>query len=190
VDRFKSNIKKHRWSLSTAKELRADLEKIKKRIEFDETSRNDPPQGKRTRPVSNSRTGRSTSANAAGPRAVNKIFDKARVVRVNARRWVDSRQARKQQKSVPHLPALVFFAVISFAAYHFFGDAGGNREIVPRGSPVRESNWKLRHDLYLDVLSESLIDRLSELPQLKVISRNSILSFVDQIPHMRISHLK
>jgi serine/threonine-protein kinase len=89
----------------------------------------------------------------------------------------------QNHKVLSSIIALVLIALISSAAYHsFFTLAfftlGGNREIDSIAVLPFE-NLSGKPDLaYLsDGLSESLIDRLSELPQLKVISRNSSFKF-------------
>jgi TolB-like protein/Tfp pilus assembly protein PilF len=92
------------------------------------------------------------------------------------------RQAQNH-KVLSSIFALVLFALISSAAYlSFFTPAfftpGGSREIDSIAVLPFE-NLSGNPDLaYLsDGLSESLIDRLSELPQLKVISRHSSFKF-------------
>jgi serine/threonine-protein kinase len=87
------------------------------------------------------------------------------------------RQAQ-YHKVLSSIFALVLFALISSAAYLSFFTPGGNREIDSIAVLPFE-NLSGKPDLaYLsDGLSESLIDRLSELPQLKVISRNSSFKF-------------
>ncbi|MCU1267465.1 MAG: serine/threonine protein kinase with repeat [Acidobacteria bacterium] len=87
------------------------------------------------------------------------------------------RPAGQNHKLRSSIFALILFALIASAAYYFFV-AASNREIDSLAVLPFE-NLTGHPDLaYLsDGLSESLIDRLSELPQLKVISRNSSFKF-------------
>jgi len=90
--------------------------------------------------------------------------------------WV-FRQAQKH-KVLSSIFALVLFALISTAAYLSFFTPGGAREIESIAVLPFENLSGNPNLVYLsDGLSESLIDRLSELPQLKVISRNSSFKF-------------
>jgi len=74
--------------------------------------------------------------------------------------------------------ALVLLVLVTSAVYLFFLASGGNR-IIDSIAVLPFDNLSGNTDLaYLsDGLSQSLIDRLSELPQLKVISRNSSFKF-------------
>ncbi len=74
--------------------------------------------------------------------------------------------------------ALIFLALLSSAAYLFMRAPAGNGAIDSI-AVLPFQNLSGNKDLtYLsDGLSQSLIDRLSELPQLKVISRNSSFKF-------------
>jgi serine/threonine-protein kinase len=87
------------------------------------------------------------------------------------------RQAQNH-KVLSSIFALVLIAIISAAAYLSLYRPGAAREIDSIAVLPFE-NLSGNPDLaYLsDGLSESLIDRLSELPQLKVISRNSSFKF-------------
>jgi eukaryotic-like serine/threonine-protein kinase len=74
--------------------------------------------------------------------------------------------------------ALLLLALISFAAYRFLLTPAGNRaieSIAVLPFENRSGNPELAY--VSDGLSESLIDQLSELPQLKVIARNSSFKF-------------
>ena len=84
----------------------------------------------------------------------------------------------QNHKILSSIFALVLFAFISSAAYRSFLTRSGGREIDSIAVLPFE-NLSGKQDLtYLsDGLSENLIDRLSELPQLKVISRNSSFKF-------------
>jgi TolB-like protein/Tfp pilus assembly protein PilF len=74
--------------------------------------------------------------------------------------------------------ALLLLALISFAAYLSFSMLSGNRKIESIAVlPFENRSGNPELAYVSDGLSESLIDRLSELPQLKVIARNSSFKF-------------
>jgi serine/threonine protein kinase/Tfp pilus assembly protein PilF len=169
----------------TSKGLRADLDRIKKRIEFDENlrrsaggdSRNDrekdkdkglstveqavPTSGDATRPTIGGRD------ESAGPRpfwsspSLESVFRQA--------------QTHKVRSSIV---ALVLLALVSSGVYLIFVTLDSNRQIdsiavLPFENPSGNSDLAY----VSDGLSEGLIDRLSQLPQLRVISRNSSFKF-------------
>ncbi|MBL8207989.1 MAG: protein kinase [Blastocatellia bacterium] len=87
------------------------------------------------------------------------------------------RQAQTHKISAAIL-ALILFALVSFVAYRFLLAPAGNRaieSIAVLPFENRSGNPELAY--VSDGLSESLIDQLSELPQLKVIARNSSFKF-------------
>ncbi len=72
-------------------------------------------------------------------------------------------------------------ALASAVAYLFLHDPAGNGEIDSIAVlPFRNLSGNKDLAYLSDGLSQSLIDRLSELPQLKVISRNSSFKFRDE----------
>ncbi|HEX4949329.1 MAG TPA: protein kinase [Blastocatellia bacterium] len=74
--------------------------------------------------------------------------------------------------------ALLLVALGSFVAYRFLLTPAGNRAIESIAVlPFENRSGKPELAYVSDGLSESLIDQLSELPQLKVISRNSSFKF-------------
>lgn len=74
--------------------------------------------------------------------------------------------------------AVLLFALISFAAYRFLFTPAGNRAIESIAVlPFENRSGNPALAYVSDGLSESLIDQLSELPQLKVIARNSSFKF-------------
>lgn len=160
----------------TAKELRADLEKIKKRIEFDATSRNDHSGEKdktlileQAAPTSanTAELTRGEQDDSAAPASFWSLPGVAWVIR----------QARNH-KVRSSIFALVLIALISSAAYLLFVTLGGNRGIDSIAVLPFENRTGNSDLAYIsDGLSEGVIDRLSELPQLKVISRNSSFKF-------------
>ena len=84
-------------------------------------------------------------------------------------------------KALSAIIALVLLALVTFAAYLFLRAPAGNGPIDSI-AVLPFQNLSGNKDLtYLsDGLSQGLIDRLSELPQLKVISRNSSFKFRDE----------
>ena len=87
------------------------------------------------------------------------------------------RQAQTHKISAAIL-ALLLVALISFAAYRFLLIPANNRTIESIAVLPFENRSGNPELAYIsDGLSESLIDQLSELPQLKVIARNSSFKF-------------
>ncbi|HQR36684.1 MAG TPA: protein kinase, partial [Blastocatellia bacterium] len=79
------------------------------------------------------------------------------------------------------LLTLILLALASAVAYLFLRDPAGNGEIDSIAVlPFRNLSGNKDLAYLSDGLSQSLIDRLSELPQLKVISRNSSFKFRDE----------
>lgn len=76
---------------------------------------------------------------------------------------------------------LILLALISSAAYLFLRAPAGNGAIDSIAVlPFQNLSGKKELTYLSDGLSQSLIDRLSELPQLKVISRNSSFKFREE----------
>ena len=139
----------------TAKELRADLKKIGKQIEFDENvSRlaiTDPGKGLTTEERIHSTVSTGTAS------------------------YFWQRQTNRLRRPIF---ALVLLAAVSFAAYFVFVPLKDNQRIDSI-AVLPLDNLKGSPDLNFvsDGLSEALIDRLSQIPQLKVIARNSSFAF-------------
>jgi serine/threonine protein kinase/Tfp pilus assembly protein PilF len=168
----------------TSKELRADLDKIKKRIQFNESlsraagsdSRNDrakeeekilstvehviPTAGDVARPTSGGRD------ESTDPRPFWSSPSFAGVFR--------QAQTHKVGTSIV---ALVLVALISSALYLIFTPTA--KAQIDSIAVLPFENLSGNSDLaYVsDGFSESLIDRLSQLPQLRVVSRNSSFKF-------------
>jgi serine/threonine protein kinase/Tfp pilus assembly protein PilF len=139
----------------TAKEFRADLEKIRKRLEFDE---------------------RVTQAAETLPFKVLTNEEKAHST-VSSGTEDDSVPVRADRFRYPII-ALVLVALVSAAVYFAFFASTGNRQInsiavLPFENSTNNEDLKI----VSDGLSEDLIDRLSQFSQLKVIARNSSFSF-------------
>ncbi len=139
----------------TAKELRADLEKIRKRIEFEisvsRLAETDPGKG-----ITREEKIHSTVPTGA-----------ASVVR----------EAQTNRFRRP-IFALVLLTLVSVAAYFVFVSLKNNRRIDSIAVlPLENLSGRTDLNFVSDGLSEALIDRLSLLPQLKVIARNSSFAF-------------
>ncbi len=166
----------------SAKELRADLEKIRKRIELGESLRSDQSQyepeyvgreisatvkdGVRT----NDDGGRATDGGKDGLQDGISFWSSPSLGEV-------FRQARTRRATLA-IFAIALVAVISAAAY--FGLIAPTRTArIDSIAVLPFENTSGDPDLaYIsDGISESLIDRLSQIPQLKVIARNSSFKF-------------
>jgi eukaryotic-like serine/threonine-protein kinase len=167
-----------RYQIAT--ELRADLEKIKKQIEFDESVNRSAGRSLREKAKSLSAVAqaRPTSADAdqrtgdgldgaAGPRDVRPSPGLSGYLR--------SAQTRRGRYSIL---ALALLAVIASAVYFAFTTADDKRRIDSIAVlPFENLSGNPDLTFVSDGLSEALIDRLSQLPQLKVISRYSSFAF-------------
>jgi len=138
----------------TAKEFRADLEKLRKRLEFDE------------------------SINCATKTMPHNVLtnEEKFLSTVSSGVSEDFQQARVSRFRYP-IFALILITLVS-AAYFAYVSFGNKREIdsiavLPFENSTRNSDL----NFVSDGLSEALIDRLSQLPQLKVIARNSSFAF-------------
>ncbi len=156
----------------TSKELKADLEKIKRRVEFESTSQQSgasisdvdlkvaavPTAGGEARPTD----GGVDEVGAQRPRGFHSVVAEARSHRVRSA-----------------LAAVTVIAVLASATYFGARWFGGHRPVdsiavLPFDNPTADPSL----DPIAGGLTEALIDRLAELPQLKVISRRSSSRFV------------
>ncbi|CAN5783656.1 serine/threonine-protein kinase [soil metagenome] len=139
----------------TAKEFRADLEKIKKNLEFDDSV----SRATETLPytaLTNEEKNPSTVSSGAAD---------------------DSRQTIISKSLYP-IFALVLLALISVAAYFAFISFTNKSRIDSIAVlPFENSTKNSEMNFVSDGLSEALIDHLSQFSQLKVIARNSSFSF-------------
>jgi serine/threonine protein kinase/tetratricopeptide (TPR) repeat protein len=151
----------------TATELRVDLEKIRRRLELGESlsrSASVPPEGpgEKTRVLTAAAqalpTADDADERAAGPPGYSR--------RIQARR-------------APYaILAAALLALACAAVYFGFGASGDGRRIDSIAVlPFDNLSGNPDMTFVSDGLSEALIDRLSELPQLRVISRHSSFAF-------------
>ncbi len=165
----------------TAKEFRADLEKLKKQIDFNEKlSRSaggvpskDDHEGSTalTRARTAGEAARATAGGrdqSDGPRVLWSFASFAEVVGQS-----------KTHKLVSLIVIAALVALGSFAAYSVFVARVGETQQISSIAVLPFVNVSGNPDLtYVsDGLSEALIDRLSQLPQLKVIARSSSFKF-------------
>ena len=167
----------------TATELRADLEKIRKQIEFGEsvarsTGRNLGSAKEEEKGFSVAPQARSTSTHGK-QRAGDDPGESAGRRGINSPSRLSGFVRQVQTHRVFYsILALALLAAVSSAAYFLFATPGDNR----RGDsiavlPFENSSGDPELTFVSDGLSEALIDRLSQLPQLKVISRQSSFAF-------------
>ncbi len=161
----------------TAKEFRADLEKIKKQIDFDlKLSRS--AGGESARPGHNRSNVAETDRGAARPTAGAQ--DETEPPRsfwssVSVAEVVEHAKAHKLTASI----VMLLVAALISAGVYAFSIARGHAGPIDSVAVLPFQNASGNADLtYVsDGLSEALIDRLSQLPQLKVISRSSSFKF-------------
>lgn len=95
--------------------------------------------------------------------------------------WTGIFRQVQKHKARSAIIALVLLALVSSAAYLFFRAPADNGAIDSIAVlPFRNLSGNNDLNYLSDGLSQSLIDRLSELPQLKVISRNSSFKFREE----------
>ena len=161
----------------TTKELRADLERIRRQVAFDDSlsrsagdseSRSDEYEGgeAKGRPV---RTAggvtRATRGSREDSEAPELSWSSSGLIGV----WRDARRLRTVA-----LPLAIIVPVIVVVGYFaFFAGAVEDRIDSIAVLPFENLTGSADMNYVADGISESLIDRLSQLPQLKVISRSS-----------------
>src|SRR4029078_13561959 len=89
-----------------------------------------------------------------------------------------SKTARPHSRSVWLIVGIAVIAIVALVAgYRFYGSAASNQIYSVAVLPFENGSGDPNLDYLSDGLSESLIDKLSELPQLKVIARNSSFKY-------------
>lgn len=178
----KTLSKKPEGRYQTADELRADFEKIRKRIEFDA----DAPRsfGGFQQGANKNQTaevaGESTIVDAVSPTddAVGQNTDEKHSQTASTGENISSKG--KTYKVLPIIAGLLAVSLLAVAVYYFFA-AKSKTEKIDSIAVLPFVNLSREQDLaYLsDGISENLMNRLSGLPQLKVISKNSSFKFRD-----------
>lgn len=169
----------------TAKELRADLEKIKKRIEFDLEFSKSSGTGSRRGLVSEEELMHSTVEQDSGPT----LIDKPTPTRIDQKKTLESKQLwssysfsgamlqARSRKVSSSILVIFFVALVSVAAYIYLAPNTSSKIDSIAVLPFENLSGNSDLDYLSDGLSDSLIERFSQLPQLKVISRNSSFKF-------------
>jgi len=137
----------------SVKELRTDLEKIKKQIAFD------GPASRATDIASGSGLTKETNVHSTVATGTGS-FQQART------KWLASA-----------ISAVALLAAVSVAVYFVFFWKDSRQIDSIAVLPLENSSHNPDLTFVSDGLSEALIDRLSQLPQLKVIARNSSFAF-------------
>ncbi|MEZ5346471.1 MAG: protein kinase [Pyrinomonadaceae bacterium] len=154
----------------TAKELYADLEKIKKRVEFEtEIDRSTPPESGERKAAEEPETELfERTPTSPGPPDITQDEAARRSSLEHAAAHVS------KNKAFWGLLTIVVLGIAAFGAYLFL--ASGQIDSVAV-LPFENGSTDEKLAFLADGLSESLIDSLSQLPQLKVIARNSSFKF-------------
>lgn len=166
----------------TAKELRADLEKIRKRIEFDDNlsrSSGGAPGDNRAGDYSTADAGGSPrTEDAERPTDAGDHAATSDGGDRSARPFAAVLHYAREHRARASIAAMVIIALVSSAAYlaSVAGEAGARIDSIAV-LPLENLSGDPDLNYAADGLSESLIDRLSQLPQLKVISRRSSFQF-------------
>lgn len=168
----------------TAKELRADLDKIKRQIEFDEElhrssrtiSRKNLPPEERTHS-----TIEQDSAPTLADTPTPTRGDQENTTRPKGL-WSSPSLSgavfqAQSYRTVFTLLAVVLLVILSAAAYFYFAPDSRRETNSIAVLPFENLSGSPDLDYLSDGLSDSLIERFSQLPQLKVISRSSSFKF-------------
>jgi TolB-like protein/Tfp pilus assembly protein PilF len=189
----KSLEKKPESRYQTASELRADLEKIKKIIEYDADS-----QRLSNRRLQNSGENQGAKSLTADNAGGSTLVDALKITTDNANQTENGnnstfsdtveyvfKQARTHKIGAA-VGALLLVSVLFYTAYRlFFAQTDGGKidsiAVLPFENQSQDKSL-----LYLsDGVSENLINQLSRLPQLKVISKNSSFKFRESTEDLR-----
>lgn len=176
----KTLSKKPEGRYQTANELRADFEKIKKRIEFDEVSHRS--FGSIRKVKDNNPTaevnGRSSSGDDASPTDHDDVQETDEKFSRSASTVEHISPKGKTPKVLPLIIGLALAAVLASAFYYFLTPKSKSEKIDSIAVLPFENLSQDKDLAYLsDGLSENLVNRLSGLAQLKVISKNSSFKF-------------
>ncbi len=157
----------------TSKELLTDLRSVKQRLEFEtELERSTPPNkasGAIMATLSNAQTLRYSAASTS---------------EVGGSRWTSSAEyiigGIKQHKLGTGLALTVLLAAVVGLSYFFYFAPSTKAAISSVAVlPFENGSGDASLDYLSDGLSESLIDKFSQLPQLKVIARSSSFKYRD-----------
>ncbi len=183
----KSLVKKPESRYQTASELRADLEKIKKIIEYTADSRH-----LSSRSINNAEDNLSdkklTTDNIGGAT----LNENVKLTEENSHKTDDGNKSTfshsveyvfKQARSHKFGAAvgvLLLASLLCYSAYRYFIAQAESGKIDSIAVLPFENQSQDKELIYLsDGVSENLINQLSRLPQLKVISKNSSFKFRD-----------
>jgi eukaryotic-like serine/threonine-protein kinase len=164
----------------TATELRIDLEKIRKQIEFDESvNRSAGRNLKEKEQVLSTAAQAHPTSIAAGQRTDDGLEGAAGPRDLRSSPGLSGFLRPVQtRRAIYALLALALLAVVSAVVYLGLTNSVDNRRIDSIAVlPFENLSGNPDLTFVSDGLSEALIDRLSQLPQLKVISRNSSFAF-------------
>lgn len=173
----KSLEKKPESRYQTASELRADLEKIKKIIEYDADSRRLPNRSLENA-EDNSGDKKQTTDNVGG----STLGEAVKLTEENANNNSHSveyvfKQVRTHKFAVA-VGTLLMVSLLFYTAYRLFFAQTIQAKIDSIAVLPFENQSQDKNMAYLsDGVSENLINQLSRLPQLKVISKNSSFKF-------------
>ncbi len=180
----KSLEKKPESRYQTASELRADLEKIKKIIEYDTDSRR--LSNRSLANAENNLDKKQTTDNVGG----STLGEAVKLTEENANNTSHSVEYVFKQVRTHKLAAavgtLLLLSLLFYTAYRLFFAQTNSGKIDSIAVLPFENQSQDKALAYLsDGMSENLINQLSRLPQLKVISRNSSFKFRESTEDLR-----
>ena len=178
----KTLSKKLEGRYQTADELRADFEKIKKRIEIEDDAQRSSGSFQQIK-------NKNQTAEVAGASTLDAV---ASLTEDAAGQDTDDKHSRtiasdedvsKNEKTIKVFPIIAGLLIVSLlaSAFYYFFVAKSSSAVIDSIAVLPFVNLSQDKDLaYLsDGISENLMNRLSGLPQLKVISKNSSFKFRD-----------
>lgn len=169
----------------SSKDLRSELVKVQKQLELHESMGGSEIRDPRTdAPNPNERihstveTGLRTSKNAAGQEAEEERYSVGAPSFWSSSRFASVLGKAPERRFAYSFLALAVFAIVSAIAYFGFIAPKADAQIDSMAVlPFENLSGDNELTYVSDGLSESLIDRMSQLPQLKVISRHSSFKF-------------
>ncbi|MCA1624020.1 MAG: serine/threonine-protein kinase, partial [Acidobacteria bacterium] len=160
----------------TAKEFLADLRRIKQRIEFeDELERSTAPETRATKETEAAPTLIHPQTIAGASTKSNQLETHS----LSSAEYIASEIKRHKSFSIAAL--VILLLAIGGFGYWFYANRSASTDGKQINSiavlPFENGSGDPNLDYLSDGLSESLIDKLSQLPQLKVIARNSSFKY-------------
>ena len=176
VEKALTKEREERYQL--ARELSVDLKRLKQRLELEaELERSVTPDSESKLTTQSVTTGRTSTGTSAPGNTIAAATEEARAARtVSSAEYVVS-EIKRHKGGALLVAALIIVAVAGAVGYFkYFGNRSSaitSIAVLPFANASGDANT----DYLSDGLSESLIDKLSQFPGLKVIARSSAFKY-------------